>query len=83
MKQHFYEIITVTRLTDLVDNLSHTNHKIPRTYGLFSNIFDSFIERVSLRFVVFNATFNNISAISCRSVLVVEEARVPEEIYRP
>ena len=28
--------------------------------------------------IVFNATFSNISAISWRPVLVVEEARVPE-----
>ena len=31
----------------------------------------------------FNATFNNISAISGRPVLVVEEARVPGENHRP
>jgi hypothetical protein len=30
-------------------------------------------------FLVFNATFSNISAISWRPVLVVEEAGVPEE----
>jgi len=35
VKQHFNEIITVTRVTGLVDNLSHTNHKIPGTYGCF------------------------------------------------
>jgi hypothetical protein len=29
--------------------------------------------------MVFNATFNNISAISGRSVLLVEETRVPGE----
>jgi hypothetical protein len=34
-------------------------------------------------FMVFNATFNNISAISWRLVLVVEEAGVPGENYRP
>jgi hypothetical protein len=34
-------------------------------------------------FIVFNATFSNISAISWRPVLVVEEARVPEENHRP
>jgi hypothetical protein len=28
---------------------------------------------------VFNATFNNISVISCRSVLLVEETGVPRE----
>jgi len=32
-----------------------------------------------LWFMVFNATFNNISVISWRSVLLVEETRVPEE----
>jgi hypothetical protein len=32
---------------------------------------------------VFNATFNNISAISWRPVLVVEEAGVPGENHAP
>jgi hypothetical protein len=31
----------------------------------------------------FNITFSNISAISWRPVLVVEEARVPGENHRP
>jgi hypothetical protein len=35
------------------------------------------------RVMVFNATFNNISAISWRSVLLEEETRVPGEDYRP
>jgi len=34
-------------------------------------------------FLVFNATFSNISAMSWRPVLVVEEARVPGENHRP
>jgi hypothetical protein len=33
-------------------------------------------------FLVFNATFSNISAISWRTVLVVEEAGVPGENHR-
>ena len=33
--------------------------------------------------MVFNATFNNISGISWRSVLLVEETRVPGENRRP
>ena len=32
--------------------------------------------------MVFNATFNNISVISWRSVLLVEETRVPGENHR-
>ena len=34
-------------------------------------------------FLVFNATFSNISAISWRPVLVVEESVVPGENHRP
>ena len=34
-------------------------------------------------FMVFNATFNNISAISWRSVLLVEETEVPGENHPP
>ena len=33
-------------------------------------------------FIVFNATFNNISAISWRSVLLVDKNEVPEENHR-
>jgi hypothetical protein len=38
---------------------------------------------VWFRFMVLNATFNNISAISWRSVLLVEETGVPGENHRP
>jgi len=34
-------------------------------------------------FMVFNATFNNISVISWWSVLLVEETAVPGENHRP
>ena len=33
--------------------------------------------------MVFNATFNNISIVSWRSVLLVEETGVPGENHRP
>ena len=33
--------------------------------------------------MVFNATFNNISVISYRSVLLVDETGVPEKKYPP
>jgi hypothetical protein len=38
---------------------------------------------VGFLFLEFNATFSNISAISWRLVLVVEEAEVPGENHRP
>jgi hypothetical protein len=40
-------------------------------------------ERVRVRVMVFNATFNNISVISWRSVLLVEETGVPRENHKP
>ena len=36
-----------------------------------------------VRVMVFNATFSNISAISCRSGLLVEETGGPGENHRP
>jgi hypothetical protein len=36
-----------------------------------------------INWLVFNATFNNISVISWQSVLLVEETGVPGENYRP
>ena len=38
---------------------------------------------LGLMLMVFNATFNNISVISWRSVLLVEKTGVPEEKHRP
>jgi hypothetical protein len=52
------------------NNLIH-NSKI---VGWITNMFG---------FMVLNATFNIISFISWRSVLLVEENRVPGESYRP
>ena len=39
--------------------------------------------RYMVRGMVLNATFNNISVISWRSVLLVEETGVPGENHRP
>jgi hypothetical protein len=39
--------------------------------------------RVSFRVMVFNTTFNNISVISWRSVLLEEETGGARENYRP
>ena len=51
----------------------------------FSRLSFGLINPVSLYigFVVLNATFNNISCISWRSVLLVEEIGVPVENHRP
>jgi len=40
-------------------------------------------DRVWFGLMMFNATFNNISVILWRSVLLVEETRVPGESHRP
>jgi hypothetical protein len=38
---------------------------------------------IGLELMVFNATFNKISVISWRSVILVEETEVPGENHRP
>ena len=52
-----------------------------------SSLFCLFIKLVQIlirfRFLVSNATFNNISIISWRSALLVENSGVPRENYRP
>ena len=55
-----------------------------KVYQLFAlnHLHTRFIYRVS-GVMVFNTTFNNISVISWRSVLLVEETWVPEENYWP
>jgi hypothetical protein len=49
-------------------------------YEIFALLFSY---RSIFRFMVFNATFNNIAVISWRSVLLVEETDVPGENHRP
>jgi len=44
-----------------------------------SSFIKQFAELMFFRFMVFNATFNNISVISCWSVLLVEETGIPGE----
>jgi hypothetical protein len=39
--------------------------------------------KIGFRVMVFNATFNNISVISWRSALLVEETEGPRENHRP
>ena len=48
-----------------------------------SNLKYFYISRVIVRVMVFNVTFNNISVISWRSVLLVEETGVPVENHQP
>jgi hypothetical protein len=45
--------------------------------------YQSGIFRLGVRVMEFNATFNTISVISCREVLLVEETRISEENSRP
>lgn len=42
-----------------------------------------FLLRIMVRVMMFNATFNNITAISWRTVLLVEQTGVREENRRP
>jgi hypothetical protein len=49
----------------------------------FKLFFFELMGRLGLCVTVINTTFNNISIISCRSVLLVEETWVPRENHRP
>ena len=59
-------------LSRVVSMLNNTIHQIT------DNNYD-----VKARAMVFNATFSNISVISWRSVLMVEETGVPGNYHRP
>ena len=71
--------------------ISHKNSHIKRVYPPLKN-FQIYIEIAieelfsllqEVRVLVFNATFNNISVIPWRSVLLVEEIEVTGENHRP
>jgi hypothetical protein len=56
----------------------------PEIIMILLNMQNKFILRKSgVRVVVFNITFNNISVILWRPVLLVEKTRVPVENHRP
>ena len=57
---------------------SHGDHKIYRMLSVEHNA-----QILVLWFMVFNATFSDISVISGRPVLLVEETGVPGENHRP
>ena len=60
------------------------SYKYTKSHGVFSDIYRiKAVMKVRVRVMVFNATFNNISAILWRSVLLVEEIGVPGENNRP
>jgi hypothetical protein len=52
-------------------------------FAIFSVCKQSWNKGVMIRVMVFNATFNNISAISWQSDLLVEETEVLGENHRP
>ena len=69
--------ILIKKATDWKPTLTHILHHAPVKTTKILQVWFGF------RFMVFNATFNNISAISWRSVLFVEETGEPGENHRP
>ena len=74
-----------TNITKTNNHLSHlhTEHKKDHDIWPWKSRSWFGIGTKSGRIMVLNATFNNISVISCRSVWLVKETGVPGEIYRP
>jgi len=70
---------------DIVRSYGTLNSMIPCIHVLLQPIFAViYLPRgYRIRIIVFNATFNNISVISWKSVLLVEEIGVPGENHRP
>jgi hypothetical protein len=69
------------------DHLASTWNQDLRIYAMFiakdANTVSCVVIFITHRVSVFNTIFNNISAISWRSVLLVEKNRVPGENHRP
>jgi hypothetical protein len=61
--------------------LQNNNNMITIAYTMIASLFYS-VENM-LTIMVFNATFSNISVISWRSALLVEETREPVENHQP
>jgi hypothetical protein len=78
--------ITITINGEKYTGMVHTHTVIKNYFALQLQLFKKNTENYPsglVWFTVFNATFNNISVISCLSVLLVEETRlhVPGENY--
>ena len=72
-----------TKNTALLDAFIAVDiRRISRNFNLYDQKCKPKI-RVRVRVMLFNATFNNISVISWRSVLLVDETGVPREDHRP
>ena len=67
-------------ISQISESVIYQNLNQPTSYNVHVKVNTI---RASDRVVVNNATFNNISAISWRSVLLVEETGVPGEKNRP
>ena len=66
---------------DLTTNLRSQNERIYILPEIF--VYDAVVLVLFVCLMVFNATFNNISAISWRSLMLVEETWGPGENHRP
>ena len=85
IKSHMTTTSPTTTASSSTANLCCLHHwSILSTSAVSTWIYSSEIVRL-VWFMVFNynTTFNNISVISCRSVLLVKETGVPEENHKP
>ena len=77
-------------MKDSTNTCHHINVSVPDRDFTFPWKYNVFLKQQNLvwfglvlGFMMFNATFNNISVISWRSVLLVEETGIPGENYSP
>ena len=78
----WFELTTLVAIgTDCTGSCKSNYHMITTALVYVMNVLNFLTTQV--RFLVVYATFNNISVISWRSILLVEETRVPTEKHRP
>ena len=86
-KQGFMFLMGATINYSPQSNLECQLNMFPRAYRICQTFLDILDYCIGINmvgwFMVFNATFNNISVISWRSVLLVEDTGVTEENHRP
>jgi hypothetical protein len=79
----FYKNLVKWALTEIECSVAGTTTLDREWYTMYDTIYLFTSNQKRVRVIVFNATSNNISVISWRQVLLVEETWIPEEKHRP
>jgi hypothetical protein len=81
---YIFSSFKISKTTAKFTIKNKSKHRSNRLKGVLSFVvrIKQIFKKRCIGFMVFNATFNKISIISCRSVVLVEETGVPGENHR-